>query len=245
MNLLIDIGNSQVKYYVTNHQQIIQKHQSQYLEKEILKKLLLNISQNSFDGIILSSVRENLSGNIPCFFSEFSKKIVILSTETKLPLYIHYEKTLGADRIATMVGGIDIYPNYSLLIIDLGTAITYDFVNSKREFCGGNITPGLEMRYKALQHYTDKLPNVFGWLTTYQGFGQTTAEALTYGVVQGIIAEIQYHIVLAKQQEQNVKILMTGGDGIFFKEKINSEIEFIEHLAAQGLETILEYNNKL
>ena len=193
---------------------------------------------------ILSSVKpvddellQFLSGNFD-FFIE-------LDHRTEIPIKNLYEtpETLGKDRLAAAVGANELFPNQNILIIDAGTAITYDLVSEKNEFIGGNISPGLQMRFKALNQFTGKLPLV-NHSDDFQHIGRSTTDAIRAGVQNGILYEIAQTIELFNKNYQNLQIVMTGGDSIFFDKKLNYTIFVHFNITLIGLNRILEYNAK-
>jgi len=193
---------------------------------------------------ILSSVKpvddeilQFLSGNFDLFIE--------LDHQTELPIKNLYEtpETLGKDRLAAAVGANELFPDQNLLIIDAGTAITYDLVSEKNEFIGGNISPGLQMRFKALNHFTGKLPLV-SYSDEFQNIGRNTTDAIRAGVQNGILYEIAQTIELFNKNYQNLQIVMTGGDSIFFDKKLNYTIFVHFNITLIGLNRILEYNAK-
>jgi type III pantothenate kinase len=193
---------------------------------------------------ILSSVKtvdleilQFLTGNFD-FFIE-------LDHRTELPIENLYEtpETLGKDRLAAAVGANELFPDQNLLIIDAGTAITYDLVSEKNQFVGGNISPGLQMRFNALNHFTGKLPLV-SYSNEFQSIGKNTTDAIRAGVQNGILFEIDRTIDLFSRNYQNLQIVMTGGDSIFFDKKLNYSIFVHFNITLIGLNRILEHNAK-
>jgi len=193
---------------------------------------------------ILSSVKpvddeilQFLSGNFDLFIE--------LDHLTELPIENLYEtpETLGKDRLAAAVGANELFPDQNLLIIDAGTAITYDLVSEKNQFVGGNISPGLQMRFKALNHFTGKLP-LISYSDEFQSIGKNTTDAIRAGVQNGILYEIDQTIDLFNRNYQNLQIVMTGGDSIFFDKKLNYSIFVHFNLTLIGLNRILEHNAK-
>ena len=150
---------------------------------------------------------------------------------------------MGKDRIAAMVGAFDLYPDTNVLVIDAGTAITYDLLNDKGRYLGGNISPGLEMRYKALHRFTDKLPLV-NQGNMEQLYGQTTEEAIRAGVQHGIVFEADKAIDTFKEFYNNLKVIITGGDAKFFDKKLKNSFFVHFNLTALGLNRILEHNGE-
>lgn len=178
-----------------------------------------------------------LSGNFE-FFLE-------LDDQTSLPIENIYEtpETLGKDRLAAAVGANELFPDQNLLIIDAGTAITYDLVSEKNQFVGGNISPGLQMRFKALNQFTGKLPLV-KYDDDTELIGRNTMEAIRAGVQNGILFEMNGTIDLFNRNYKNLQIIMTGGDSNFFDRKLNYSIFVHFNITLIGLNRILEYNAK-
>jgi type III pantothenate kinase len=168
-----------------------------------------------------------------------------LDDQTKLPIENLYQtpETLGKDRLAAAVGANELFPDQNLLIIDAGTAITYDLVSEKNQYIGGNISPGLEMRFKALNHFTGKLPLV-GYKDDFEMIGRNTIDAIRAGVQNGILYEIAQTIDFFNRNYRNLHIIMTGGDSNFFDKKLNYSIFVHFNLTLIGLNRILEHNAK-
>ena len=148
---------------------------------------------------------------------------------------------MGKDRLAAVAGAIGLYPNTNLLVIDAGTAITYELINSKHEFLGGNISPGMTIRYKALNEFTSKLPLLSASDETPL-IGQSTKEAIQAGVQNGVLFEIQGLINELSSQYPSIKTIITGGDAEFFARKLKNPIFVHPNLVLIGLNRILEYN---
>jgi len=193
---------------------------------------------------ILSSVKpvdnellQFLSGNFDLFIE--------LDHQTKLPIENLYEtpETLGKDRIAAAVGANELFPDQNLLVIDAGTAITYDLVSEKKQFIGGNISPGMEMRFKALNHFTGKLP-LINYSNDFHLFGTNTTDAIRAGVQNGILYEIEQTIEVFSRNYQNLQVVLTGGDSIFLAKRLDDSIFVHLNLTLIGLNRILEYNSK-
>jgi len=193
---------------------------------------------------ILSSVK-SVDDEILQFLSENFDCFIELDHQTELPIENLYEtpETLGKDRLAAAVGANELFPDQNLLIIDAGTAITYDLVSEKNQFVGGNISPGLQMRFNALNHFTGKLPLV-NYSDEFQPIGKNTTDAIRAGVQNGILYEIERTIDLFNRNYQNLQIVMTGGDSIFFDKKLNYSIFVHFNITLIGLNRILEHNAK-
>jgi type III pantothenate kinase len=239
MNLCIDIGNTQSKVAVFNGQQELQylaRHQ--HLDVSLLAHY---INSYSIKNSILSSVA-NHAPSLESYLQAHTNFIRLTHT-TPIPIHNHYAtpSTLGRDRIAAVIGGYSIYPNSALLVIDAGTCITYDYLNHKREYKGGGISPGMHIKFKALHTFTSQLPliqtNQIGEL-----IGNTTSNAIISGVMWGTVAEVDGIIERYKVLNANLKVLVTGGDALFFDAKLKNKIFVLPNLVLQGLNKILIYN---
>lgn len=191
---------------------------------------------------ILSTVKPE-NEEINSFLKDHFEQFVNLDKHTRLPIENLYQtpETLGKDRLAAAVGANELFPNQNLLVIDAGTAITYDLVSEQNQFIGGNISPGLEMRFKALNQFTGKLPLV-SYSDNFQPIGRNTTEAIRAGVQNGILFEMAQNIDFFNRNYQNLQIIMTGGDSYFFDKKLNYSIFVHFNLTLIGLNRILEHN---
>jgi type III pantothenate kinase len=243
MNLVIDIGNTRTKFSVFNRGEVlITVPVDEFTPKHI--EILKN-EHPDLNKAILSSVKNcplELKGALKQHFETF----IELNASTPLPIENCYQtkETLGNDRIAAATGAFDLYPNTNLLVIDAGTAITYDLVNDKNQYLGGNISPGFEMRFKALNHFTGKLPLVQPE-NMNKLFGTTTQEAIRAGVQNGVFYEVDKTIDNFKEFYSNLKVIITGGDANFFDKKLKNSFFVHFNLIALGLNRILEYNGEI
>jgi type III pantothenate kinase len=240
MNLIFDIGNSSTKMAVFDGREKITVFRSKEFSCEKLQKKL---AQYQIDKAIISSVRNTpeyiydlLSVNIPV--------VHILSHKTRLPFIIEYDtpETLGSDRIAAVAGAYDLFRGENILIIDAGTAITFDFLLADI-FKGGNISPGLNMRFKALHKFTGQLPLVSP-TSDYTFPGRNTSDAIAAGVITGVTYEINEYIRTFEKKHTDFKTILTGGDSGYIKDKINYPFIYVPDIVIDGLNYILEYNAK-
>ena len=168
-----------------------------------------------------------------------------LSSVTPVPIKNNYrsKSTLGLDRLAAAVGAASLFPDNDLLIIDAGTAITYDIVDKENGFMGGNISPGLRTRFRSLHHFTGRLP-LLNPVAEWPDIGTTTEEAIQSGVLTGILSEVESVIELMKKKWPELRVIVTGGDAEFFDKKLKSSIFVKFEITLLGLNRILEYNVK-
>jgi len=156
MNLCIDIGNSRTKLAVYDTDNSLIKL---IIREEItVAKLDKVLKKYQIQHVIVSSVKKK-QGKYKRILSSKVKFYMELDATSSVPVSNLYEspETLGRDRLAAVVGASTNFPNSDILVIDAGTCVTYDLIDQHKNYFGGNILPGLEMRFKALAHYTDKL----------------------------------------------------------------------------------------
>ncbi len=167
-------------------------------------------------------------------------KVLRFDQHTPLPFESRYTspETLGSDRKMLVLGAVHLYPNRNHLIIGIGSCITYDLVTAQNVHLGGDISPGMHMRWRAMHDFTARLP-LLTEPEPIQLFGTDTQSALRSGVVQGIVAEIQGRYQQLKQQIPDLTIILTGGDAHFFEKQINSPIFAEPNLALYGLHALL------
>ena len=239
MNLIIDIGNTATKIAVMDSKEILFRERVDYLSTERVSALLEEYK--SIDKVIVAStgrvdecVREMLRERVACFL-EFGPT-------TDIPLKNGYKtpETLGADRLAAAVGAETLYGAKSMLIVDFGTAITFDVVTNGT-FSGGNISPGMGARFRALHEYTSRLP-LCGPTDEILEFGRTTQEAIEQGVMRGIKEETEGYISDFLAKYDDLCIIFTGGDAKYFVNRIKNTIFADWDLNLHGLNQILEYN---
>jgi len=168
---------------------------------------------------------------------------MVLSAETPVPVNNLYKtpETLGKDRLAAVVGAHSLFPDKNILVLDAGTALTIDFIDKDGNYRGGNISPGLNMRFRALHEYTQKL-FLQSQSDEYQFLGCDTASAITSGVQNGIIFEINYYIDHFVKQFPGLVTILTGGDVNFLVDKIKKYIFAEPNLVFIGLMKIIEFN---
>lgn len=147
--------------------------------------------------------------------------------------------TLGADRVAAMAGAVSLFPGEELLVVDCGTAITYDRVDAQGRFLGGNIAPGIGMRLRALHAYTSRLPLAPTPAEPAPLWGRSTEQALQAGAWHGLRAEIEYYL----RQSRPCRLALTGGRALQLAEILAiPDIYADPDLVLRGLKYIIEYN---
>lgn len=238
MHLIIDIGNSTVKTALVNNGEITSLccYEDHYLED-----ILGIITDNLIQAAIVSSTR-NPDHDLHQALLQRIPQVIIFDHNTPTPIKNRYATpdTLGMDRLAAAVGAWSIAPDNDLMIIDLGTAITIDLVSRRGEYLGGNISPGMWMRFAALNHYTQRLPMVDPQteVPPEEAYGRNTVDAIRNGVIRGIEHEIEGYMA----ENRDRKIFFTGGDANYFVKSSKNTIFADYELVIKGLDLILEYN---
>jgi len=169
--------------------------------------------------------------------------VLLLDEKTPVPFKSKYQtpSTLGNDRKANIAGAMKLFPGKDVLVIDVGTCLKTDFINEAGEYLGGSISPGLEMRFKSLKHFTARLP-----LVTYESFdeltGNSTKNSILSGVINGMMMEIEGFIEKYDLKYSNLSVILTGGDTYVFDKNLKISIFVAPYLSLSGLNEILIYN---
>jgi type III pantothenate kinase len=238
MNLIIDIGNTSTKVAIFDGKEKVSVIRTKDFTCEEFED---KMSSYKIEKAIVSSVKK-MPPLIIDMFAVNIEFVHFLSHKSNLPFKIEYEtpETLGSDRIAGIAGAFSIFPGSDILVIDAGTAITFDFM-SGGIYRGGNISPGLNIRFKALNKFTRKLP-LLAPSSEFSNPGRNTRDAILAGVIGGVTYEINEYIRTFEKKSTDFKIVLTGGDGEFLKDKIDSQFIYMPDIVIDGLNYILEYN---
>ena len=236
-NLTIDQGNSAAKVAVWDGTDIIFDASFKQFNNEELSDLINRFP--SINQAIYCSVAQDGSEIIE-FLNSRNIKTIFLDHNTLLPISNNYQSphTLGRDRIAAAVGAWSLHKGKDILVIDMGTAITYDVVTASGCYVGGNIAPGVSMRLEALHNYTQRLP-----LVAPQGetpmWGYDTTTAIRSGVLNGVVGEICHY---RQQLSSDHVVMLTGGSAMIVENMLDFNVEIDNYLVLKGLNSILIYN---
>ena len=201
------------------------------------------------DSIISSVV--NIEAAVVNTLHRRSQHFVLFDHNTPVPIINRYDtpETLGQDRLAAAVGAKSLCPAENLLIIDAGSAITYDFVSAEGEYMGGNIAPGLKMRFVMLQRMTKKLPLVeVDENELIPLFGKNTRDAIAAGVIRGVAYEVKGYMRTLGEKVPHFRTFLTGGNAPYVLNNVRTsrtekrEIRYEKHLVLIGLNEILRFN---
>ncbi|MGZ4033969.1 MAG: type III pantothenate kinase [Bacteroidia bacterium] len=241
MKLILDIGNTRIK--------------AGLFDQNELKN---SFAFNSFGDLFTAGVFEKYSiehcivgsvvNEMEPFITRLKEKtdVLVFSAGTQVPIKNLYGSahTLGSDRLAGAIGGNLLHPDKNVLVIDAGTCIKYNFVNSRNEYIGGAISPGLQMRFKAMHTFTSRLPLLEVDENYQKLIGTNSTESMMSGAEIGAVAEVEGFITLYKEQYPDINVLITGGDVNFFAKRLKNSIFADQFLILKGLNAILNYNIK-
>ncbi|MCU0367479.1 MAG: type III pantothenate kinase [Cyclobacteriaceae bacterium] len=238
MNLIIDSGNTRVKVALFENNKLIRKEILQ--DAAAVKQLIQSINPAH---VIVSSV--NLDAHQIISWVENSKTKIILNAELALPIKVTYKTphTLGVDRIAAACGAYDMFPKNNCLVIDAGSCITYEIVESGGTYRGGAISPGISMRFNAMHKFTSRLPLLSANNTTpLPMIGDSTDSCMQIGVIHGATEEIKGMISQYESIYTDLKVILCGGDYSLFENRLKPAIFVTPDLVLCGLNRILRYH---
>ena len=239
MDLIVEQGNTSLKVAVFDDEHILSVHYkdnndtswiSEVFEQYHPAKCIMS-SVIGKDDTLINTLKENLS-----YFLWFDEN-------TLVPIRIEYKTkdTLGKDRIAAVIGAKHLQPDRNILVIDAGTAITYEVLEMSGAYIGGNISPGLTTRFRSLNAFTKNLP-LIKEKNDIPLIGTCTESAILAGVVNGIVYEMDGYIDALKKKYSDIFIFLTGGHSFYFERRLKNHIFADANLVLIGLNRILKYN---
>ena len=239
VNLIIEQGNTSSKVAVYAGGRIVASFMYRRLDVSDIAALF---DKYPFTGGILSTVIDVDDELVSCIRKRIPR-FICFDESVNLPIEVKYQTpaTLGKDRLAAVVGANYLYPDRNILVIDAGTAITYEVVEANGIYLGGNISPGMSTRFKALNNFTKRLPLVSE--KEEQPFiGVSTESAIQAGVVNGIVFEMDGYIDCLRSKYSDLLVFLTGGHSFYFERRLKNSIFADINLVLTGLNRILEYN---
>jgi type III pantothenate kinase len=242
MNLVIDVGNTRVKLAIFDQDQLLESTSSS--SENLLKhvKTLFETYPRLTNAIISSTaqVPEDLKNKL-----SLQLNLIEFNHQSKVNFKNNYgtPETLGLDRIALVASASDAYPNTNVLVIDAGTCITYDFLDKTNTYQGGAISPGLQMRFKAMHTFTEKLPSIDKPIQNAYFIGKSTHEAMQIGVFRSVCYEIEGYIKDYLTDYEDLTVVLTGGDYYLLSASIKNSIFVTSNFLLKGLNKILQLNS--
>jgi len=240
-NLVIDIGNTNTKVAVFNAKELVHYQRVETLGISNLKEVIATYEVQNFSISSVNTEIDELVGFLKDKLNYFP-----FSTNVQAGIVNHYQTlaTLGLDRWAKVIAAHTLYAHRNCLLIDAGTCITYDVLTAKSEYFGGSISLGITMRFEALHHYTGKLPLIKWNRDVAIPQGTTTENAIKNGVLRGIVNEIEGFIASENEKNEDLLVLLTGGDADFLMEQLKnsifaSQITHDPYLVLKGLNEVI------
>lgn len=237
MRLVLDSGNSSIKYGLfENHNLIssgtIQRNDSIYsaISTDILNKVTIIASCKVTDSLNIK--------DLPAV------KHIAINKDSVFPFKINYKnsESLGIDRVVACVSGFE--KQKSLLVIDSGTCVTYDYISDKGVYEGGAISPGVQLRFKAMHNFTEQLPLITEFEKKPVIVGNDTFSCMKSGVINGLAFEMDGFINNYLKIDNQLKVFLTGGDAIFFADALKNSIFAQQNLVLKGLDLLIDLNEK-
>jgi len=243
MNLIIDIGNTFTKLVIfdANNRLIEHRHVSKEHVLDEIKKLH---QKYAFSSAIISRVGKRIN-RLDQLLQDLGVVTISISASMRLPFRLAYDspQTIGADRLALVAGAMYHRTNQNQLIIDAGTCVTYDFIDENNVYHGGAISPGLQLRFKALNDYTANLPLLYPGDKPVDWLGKNTESSIKAGVIWGLVHEIEGFIVKYNLKYADLTVYLTGGDQKLLDRYIKNKI-FVgsKFLLWEGMNLLLNLN---
>jgi len=244
-NLVIDIGNTFTKVAVFKQDELLWTNHYKSVDNSFADAI---IDQYQINQAIISTVKKAVEGWQPIL----AEKIPVIYFNRQMAAGINNlyrtPQTLGLDRLAAVIGAVKCFPSQNNLVIDAGTCITYEWVDKYANYYGGSISPGISMRYKAMNAFTEGLPLVEKNEQADLDYGDDTISAMRSGVQTGIKYEVTGFIDHFIKQDNEINVILTGGDGIFLYTLLKNSIfaPYIKnepYLVLKGLNAAIQEHN--
>jgi type III pantothenate kinase len=238
-HLVIDTGNTRTKAAIFDDERLVSK----LIWDQCTASEIIRVAEaDQIERILISEVGQSMDAEAKARVAA-RFPLLELTSQLRFPFEIGYltPATLGKDRLAAVAGAFARFPQQNCLIIDAGTCITYELLSAAGKYLGGNISPGLRLRFRALPVFTAGLPLLEPGETDTM-FGISTETAIRNGIQEGLVWEVEGAIAAVKRQWNQINILLTGGDAHFFEKKLKNRIFVYPDLVLEGLNKILNYN---
>ncbi|MFT6867175.1 MAG: type III pantothenate kinase [Cyclobacteriaceae bacterium] len=234
-NISVDIGNTRIKTGLFEHSKLIESQN--FLNLAELAKYCLATPHDKLGLISVGKSKNEILQILGVF------KPLLITIDSSLPIKMEYKtpETLGIDRVVAAIGASSQHPNKNILVVDMGSCITYDLVDANNTYLGGIISPGLQMRMQAMATFTQNLPDIRNEWENHQGesLGKSTKECLARGSYQAIIHEIDGFMEEFRREYAQLTVILTGGDAFNFESKVKQPIFADSFLVLKGIDKIL------
>jgi len=237
--ICFDFGNTRLKAAIFTNASLIELR---VLETSSIQEIEKLVAEFAPEKTILSSVIHHDKAIETLLSKSTQFHLLGPSTQINFTTPVGKPETIGADRLALIAAAVDQFPNEHNLVISLGTCITYNFINNTHAFLGGSISPGMQMRFKAMHEQTALLP-LISPSNEFPLVGYDTKTNILSGVILGMAAEIDGIITAYEQKYGKFNVLLTGGDISYFVPHLKKRIFADQNLIYKGLYAICEKNN--
>jgi type III pantothenate kinase len=236
--LIMDFGNTLTKAAIFHNDRILKLITSERITIENLESLRKEFAPRHAIVATVVKLHDDLLHYLNSGFN-----LVLLDHQTPIPIINLYKTpvTLGKDRLAMVVAANHLFPEKNCLVIGAGTCITYDFIDASGNYYGGAISPGIQMRFKALHNFTSKLP-LISIKKQISLTGNSTEDSILSGVINGTSCEIDGFTDMYREKHGELQVILTGGDMNYFTETLKNCIFAAANLVLTGLNVILNFN---
>lgn len=238
VNLIIDIGNTAMKAGVFRNGQLQKAVRATLTDATELEEALLKLVPLDPQKAFVSNVNHGQPA-LEAFLKRASISYSYFQPGDIVPIVNKYEtpESLGRDRIANAVAANKLFPSTPIVVIDAGTCIKFDFITRNNEYFGGSISPGIDLRFRALHEFTARLPLIPRSDTIYL-VGKNTREAIQSGVINGTVAEIKGVLEQYQMTHKDLKVVVTGGDIALLERGLKTTLISEPWLTLKGLHEI-------
>ena len=249
MLLTADIGNTNITLGLFDNKELVNvlriETDKNYSENEYKSVIQQKLKNYNIDGCIIASVVDEITLKIKNICEDiFKLKPIVVDSNIQTENVVNFSKfpTLGADRIANSYAAYKLYKS-PVIIVDLGTATTFEIISSQGKFSGGIIMPGLELQLKALNLYTSKLPKI-EIMPIEKTIGFDTGSFILSGVIRGSANAISGLIEQCeKELGQKAYIVATGGYAGIISDYMKRKFDDVnQNLTLQGLYQLYKLN---
>jgi type III pantothenate kinase len=243
IQLVLDLGNTALKAACFQERTMIKSSSTLWTSSDEIEEALLRMMVLNPLHVFVSSVAGKRK-EVDLFLKRAELTTSFLSPTTPIPIRNQYEtpETLGSDRLSNAVAAASLFPNCPCVIIDSGTCIKFDFITPNNEYFGGSISPGIEMRFKALHEFTARLPLLKRTESVYL-IGKNTSESIQSGVINGTLAEVKGILEQYQMTHKDLKVILTGGDYALLERTIKTRVHVEPWLTLKGLNEIFLYQS--
>lgn len=238
IQLVLDLGNTALKAACFQERTMLKSISTSWGNSDEIEEALLRLMVYNPTHVFISSVAGGRK-EVDLFLKRAQLNAMFLDSGTSIPIRNQYQtpETLGADRLANAVAAAAIFPNKPCVIIDSGTCIKFDFITRNNEYFGGSISPGIEMRFKALHEFTHQLPLLTQTELVYL-IGKNTNESIHSGVINGTLAEVKGILEQYQMTHKDLQVILTGGDYALIERTIKTSVHVEPWLTLKGLNEI-------